>query len=70
MTRWTSTASSALCRADELEIRHFRLSCCSLFEEQSHEDLLQDVKATLDIQFRRIAAIQAQLDLLLAGREQ
>ena len=32
-----------------------------------HEELLSEVKATLDVQFRRIAAIQAQLDHLLAS---
>ena len=34
----------------------------------SHEKLLHEVKAALDIQFKRIAAIQAQLDHLVAKR--
>lgn len=32
-----------------------------------HETLLAEVKKTLDVQFRRIAAIQAQMDRLLAA---
>ena len=31
-----------------------------------HEDLLHEVKAALDVQFQRIAALQAQMDHLLA----
>ena len=33
-----------------------------------HEELLLELKSALDVQFRRIAAIQAQLDQLLATR--
>jgi len=32
-----------------------------------HEQLLEEVKAALDVQFKRTAAIQAQLDQLLAA---
>ena len=31
-----------------------------------HEDLLLQMKTTLDVQFQRIAALQAQMDHLLA----
>ena len=31
-----------------------------------HEKLLADMKAALDVQFKRTAEIQAQLDLLIA----
>jgi hypothetical protein len=34
----------------------------------THETLLLELKAALEVQFRRIAAIQAQLDQLLATR--
>jgi hypothetical protein len=34
-----------------------------------HEQLLLDLKSALDIQFKRIAAIQAQLDHLIAKKE-
>jgi hypothetical protein len=33
----------------------------------NHEALLLEMKSTLDVQFQRIAAIQAQLDHLLAS---
>ena len=33
-----------------------------------HEQLLLDVKSALDVQFQRIADMQAQLDKLLADR--
>jgi hypothetical protein len=32
-----------------------------------HEQLLEGVRAALDVQFQRTAAIQAQLDLLIAA---
>ena len=32
-----------------------------------HEELLQDLKAALEVQFRRTAQIEAQLDQLLAA---
>jgi hypothetical protein len=35
-----------------------------------HEQLLLDLKAALDVQFQRIAAIQAQLDQMMAKRHQ
>ncbi len=31
-----------------------------------HEELLRELKAALDVQFQRIASIQAQLDSLIA----
>lgn len=34
---------------------------------QAHESLLTDVRSALDIQFKRIAEIQAQLDFILAA---
>jgi hypothetical protein len=33
-----------------------------------HEQLLLDVKRVLDVQFERIASMQAQLDLMIAER--
>jgi hypothetical protein len=36
---------------------------------ESHERSLADVRSALDIQFKRIAEIQAQLDIILAALE-
>jgi hypothetical protein len=37
---------------------------------ERHEQLLEDLKAALAVQFQRIAAMQAQLDQLVATRTQ
>ena len=45
-----------------------RVSTAALLRKlESHESSLADVRSALDIQFKRIAEIQAQLDVILAA---